>query len=92
MPLIQLVEVLIVGGSPLAGQSVHPDGWVSQVDSECSGGHRSDGVGPEGRWAVGFPRRDPRRLIGLCAVRFGTRVLRGSRPYSIWSRLDRVPR
>jgi hypothetical protein len=31
MPLIQLVEVLIVGGSPLAGQSVHPDAGVSQV-------------------------------------------------------------
>ena len=71
MPLIQLVEVLIVVGVlPLAGQSVHPDGRVSQVDSECGGGHRSGGVGPESRGPLGFPRQDTRGLIRplRCAV------------------------
>jgi hypothetical protein len=65
MPLIQLVQVLIVVGVLLwlVNRFIPMAGSVKSI-SECGGGHRSGGVGPEGRWALGFPFQDPRRLIG----------------------------
>lgn len=40
------------GCSALARQSVHPDGWVNQIDSECGGGDLRSPVALEGLWAL----------------------------------------
>jgi hypothetical protein len=49
------------GCSPVAGQSLHPNAVIYQVNLEWSGGHCRGAVAAECIWTVSLPVRYPRR-------------------------------
>jgi hypothetical protein len=64
MPLIQLLEVLVVVGVfAVAGQSLHSNAGVHQVNSEWRGGHRRGSVAAECFWSLSFTFTDPRWIV-----------------------------
>ena len=60
MPLVQLVVNPDRGGcSPRAGESLHTDGRIYQVDLEWRCGHRRSSVAAECFWTSQLALRDP---------------------------------
>ena len=58
MLLIQVLKSWCGGCSPVARESLHPDGRVHQVDVERRGGDWRGFVAGECFWALSFPLQD----------------------------------